>query len=251
MTLPNSSVRRYSGIYTLRKGGGGSRSNEDYLCLKNPLRQPYTYTGREYDEETGLYYYRARYYSPSIGRFLQEDPAGEENLYAYVGNSPTNYIDPSGEIAWLPIVGLALWFVLMNPDTANAPDLCQETYESTGMRDMAIDAGTMLATGAAFAGAKYLWGMRPYWTYYTRGTQTTSKWMTRSWGWWKPYKFGHPARKALNLPRWNEATAVKRISAKSLRHVMGPRHPKPQPRWKWYTEGRGWEYYADKYFPAN
>ncbi|MCL4244488.1 MAG: RHS repeat-associated core domain-containing protein, partial [Candidatus Dadabacteria bacterium] len=36
----------------------------------------YSYTGREYDAESGLYYYRARYYDPSIGRFLQEDPIG-------------------------------------------------------------------------------------------------------------------------------------------------------------------------------
>ena len=38
------------------------------------LTNPYTYTGREYDQESGLYYYRARYYDPGIGRFLQPDP---------------------------------------------------------------------------------------------------------------------------------------------------------------------------------
>ncbi len=49
------------------------------------------YTGRENDG-TGLYYYRARYYSPGLQRFVSEDPlefgAGDPNLYAYVGNSP-------------------------------------------------------------------------------------------------------------------------------------------------------------------
>jgi len=40
------------------------------------LEQPYTYTGREFDSETGLYYYRARYYDPRIGRFIQKDPIG-------------------------------------------------------------------------------------------------------------------------------------------------------------------------------
>jgi YD repeat-containing protein len=44
------------------------------LSTTGSLNQPYTYTGREYDEETGLYYYRARYYDAKIGRFLQEDP---------------------------------------------------------------------------------------------------------------------------------------------------------------------------------
>ncbi|HWZ44719.1 MAG TPA: RHS repeat-associated core domain-containing protein [Candidatus Saccharimonadales bacterium] len=62
--------------------------------------QPFRYTGREWDAETGLYYYRARYYDAAIGRFLGEDPvrfdAGSPNFYAYVGNSPTNAVDPSG-----------------------------------------------------------------------------------------------------------------------------------------------------------
>ena len=57
------------------------------------------YTGRE-DDGTGLYYYRARYYDPSIGRFVSEDPAGFQgsgtNWYAYVGNNPVNANDPTG-----------------------------------------------------------------------------------------------------------------------------------------------------------
>jgi RHS repeat-associated protein len=57
------------------------------------------FTGREYDQETGLYYYRARVYNPQIGRFLQTDPVGYRagmNLYAYCGNSPILMADPSG-----------------------------------------------------------------------------------------------------------------------------------------------------------
>ncbi|MCP3684242.1 MAG: hypothetical protein GY861_16300 [bacterium] len=62
---------------------------------------PYTYTGREWDEESGLYYYRARYYDSNAGRFLQMDPIGvQENiaLYTYVGNNPINLNDPTGHI---------------------------------------------------------------------------------------------------------------------------------------------------------
>jgi RHS repeat-associated protein len=60
----------------------------------------YGYTGRERDEETGLNYNRARYYDPTNGRFISEDPiefrAGDINLYRYILNNLVNFIDPSG-----------------------------------------------------------------------------------------------------------------------------------------------------------
>ncbi|MBU1260277.1 MAG: RHS repeat-associated core domain-containing protein, partial [Planctomycetes bacterium] len=59
----------------------------------------FMFTGREYDAETGNYYYRARFYKPSIGRFLQTDPIGYAaglNLYAYCGGNPINFFDPYG-----------------------------------------------------------------------------------------------------------------------------------------------------------
>ncbi|GAC1460231.1 MAG: hypothetical protein NVS2B14_02100 [Chamaesiphon sp.] len=65
----------------------------------------YGYTGREFDKETGQYYYRTRYYSSTVGRFLNEDSlgfdAGDANLYRYVGNSPLNATDPSGQVLFL------------------------------------------------------------------------------------------------------------------------------------------------------
>jgi RHS repeat-associated protein len=63
---------------------------------------PYLYTGRRLDDETGLYYYRARYYDVELGRFLGRDPIGylgsEWNLYEYVDSSPTGSTDPFGEV---------------------------------------------------------------------------------------------------------------------------------------------------------
>jgi RHS repeat-associated protein len=61
------------------------------------LTNPFQYTAREFDSETGLYYNRARYYDPLVGRFLSEDPSNVGGgQYLYVGNSPTNLVDPSG-----------------------------------------------------------------------------------------------------------------------------------------------------------
>jgi RHS repeat-associated protein len=60
----------------------------------------YRYTARQFDSDTALYYNRARYYDPTTGRFLSEDPVGFKgsgtNFYAYVRNSPIDFTDPSG-----------------------------------------------------------------------------------------------------------------------------------------------------------
>jgi RHS repeat-associated protein len=64
------------------------------------FRNSYTYTGREWDKETGLYYYRARYYDPMEGRFISKDPigfkGGDVNIYGYTKNNPINFVDPNG-----------------------------------------------------------------------------------------------------------------------------------------------------------
>jgi RHS repeat-associated protein len=72
----------------------------------------YAFTGREWDMESRLYYYRARYYDSTNGRFITEDPIGllgGVNLYVYVGNKPVTAIDPSGLEAFVcqrPLHGL-------------------------------------------------------------------------------------------------------------------------------------------------
>ncbi|CAN1211642.1 hypothetical protein TUMEXPCC7403_15670 [Tumidithrix helvetica PCC 7403] len=66
------------------------------------VKSRFGFTGREFDTETGLYYYRARYYDSAVGRFISEDPisfAGEDmNLCRYVGNDPMNGTDPFGHL---------------------------------------------------------------------------------------------------------------------------------------------------------
>ncbi len=68
------------------------------------IENPFTYNGREYDAETGLYFYRARYYDAKAGRFTSEDPVGiiikctgkYNHLYTYVKNNPLKFTDGSG-----------------------------------------------------------------------------------------------------------------------------------------------------------
>jgi len=75
------------------------------LSQTGSLINPFTYTGREFDSESGLLYYRARYMDPRIGRFLQEDPnpgiiikPQTLNRYPYTANNPINFTDPTGLI---------------------------------------------------------------------------------------------------------------------------------------------------------
>ena len=62
-----------------------------------PIASPFRYCGEYFDAETGLLYLRNRYYNPTSGRFITEDPARDGlNWYAYCRNNPVNAIDPSG-----------------------------------------------------------------------------------------------------------------------------------------------------------
>jgi RHS repeat-associated protein len=68
--------------------GGGTGSGES---------ERIKYTGKDFDEDAGLYYFNARWYDPGTGRFITEDPARDGiSWYAYVANNPLRYVDPSG-----------------------------------------------------------------------------------------------------------------------------------------------------------
>ena len=64
------------------------------------------FTGKEFDADSNLYYYAARYYDPYIGRFTQRDPIGDGvNWYAYTYNNPLKFVDPTGELATITYFG--------------------------------------------------------------------------------------------------------------------------------------------------
>ena len=89
------------------------------------LVNPYTYTGREFDSESGLYYYRVRYYDSGMGRFINEDPigfaAGDNNFYRYVQNNPFIFIDPSGLISLLDLGSAVLGLAGLSLATLTSP----------------------------------------------------------------------------------------------------------------------------------
>jgi RHS repeat-associated protein len=84
---------------TTDSGGAvvSARQYDAWGNLQARVDQPgYAFTGREWDPEIGLYYYRARYYDPRYGRFISEDPASAVEPYSYVGGNPVRFVDPAG-----------------------------------------------------------------------------------------------------------------------------------------------------------
>jgi RHS repeat-associated protein len=103
VTSLSSSSGSIAQTYTYDSFGNTTNSS-------GPLTNFFRYTGRELDTESDLYFNRARYYDPSSGRFLREDPIGFEggnNFYKYAGNNPILYGDPFGLyteiVAWMPV----------------------------------------------------------------------------------------------------------------------------------------------------
>ena len=124
----------------------------------NSAFQPiFAYTGQMWDADAGLYYYHARWYDPHTGRFLSQDPlsfaAGDSNLYRFVRNSPTNFIDPSGRIAGGAGPGAGAG--MMDQMMANAQQAMKDAQDAVArtMNQM-IGAAAGMAANTALAMAK-------------------------------------------------------------------------------------------------
>lgn len=103
----------------IRNESGATVWSSDYRPFgkaSNEEGETKTFTGKEYDSDTGLYYYGARYYDPIIGRFISPDPSRQfASPYLYCGNNPVNVVDPSGRQTEDP--GFKSWLMNYDPIT--------------------------------------------------------------------------------------------------------------------------------------
>jgi RHS repeat-associated protein len=109
-------VERYSfdayGRPSVFTGSGTSIPPNPWGTPHSTIGNPWMFTGRQLDEESGLYFYRARYFDSNKGRFIMRDPIGVwsdpislGNSYAYVGNNPINRLDPRGLVVYTGVDG--------------------------------------------------------------------------------------------------------------------------------------------------
>jgi RHS repeat-associated protein len=127
------------------------------------IPQPLGYTGA-YLDPTGLYHLGARSYDPSLGRFTQPHPSGQENNpYLYAGGDPVNSVDPYGTFSWGTAlkwtgVGLALGAAVATGPLSLGLGVGALAADEIGLASDGASTGTMLATGildAATLGTSY------------------------------------------------------------------------------------------------
>ena len=108
------------------------------------------YTGQQYLAPLGLYYYKARMYSPQLGRFLQTDPVGytdDLNWYAYAGNNPVNFSDPTG------LAACSAKSALTDMALGGPPKLDSSGCISTGGASVCLGVASVKEVSSALAGA--------------------------------------------------------------------------------------------------
>ncbi len=153
VAMADTSGARVEGPYTYDAYGNCFVGSTTTSCTTLPsTTEPFRYTGQRYDAETGLMYYRARYYAPGIGRFVETDPVGykpDVNWYSYVGNDPTDRSDSNGRDDLDPNLALPLMQTLGGVSPAGA-----KQFES-GLRQGMIQGAAGLTGAGITAAAVY------------------------------------------------------------------------------------------------
>jgi len=189
------------------------------LDLQGADVTPFTYTGRQFDAETGLYHYRARYYDPTTGRFLARDPEGMvdgTNLYSYALNAPTTYFDPQGTIAWIPILAAA-WLVF---------EVASSAYDVYSTVDVWTDCKAGLGEKLAVTGGTVLGIVGPGGGYGTAGRKGTRWVIGKMDDLNAPGAIRAGEKKVADLlPDLGDAQANWRQNSSRLREIMGEGQP--------------------------
>jgi RHS repeat-associated protein len=142
-----AAVERYAydayGAITVMDGSFNPIMPNPWGTPHSAIGNPYLFTGQRLDEDTGIYYYKARYYDSVKGRFLQRDSLGyvdSMNLYAYAGNRPTFFTDPFGES------GVPPWLSAATPEELRELQRLQRVLEELKrFREAGSGSGTSTA----------------------------------------------------------------------------------------------------------
>jgi len=230
-----------------------------YDAGQNPLpnsaiNNSYLFTGRSLEDESGLYYYRARHLNNDFGRFSQRDPLeffDSFDLYQYSDNNPINYIDPSGTsiIETLACYGKnalddyaktcfdesAPWYLRVPACIGIGLSALCSTPESC------LSTINVLST---FWGVG-VWEGRPFWRYVGEKSSKDLTYLTRGYGWKSPFgKNWSLAKDRLALP--NMPNRVIEVRPPWWKYVAGPERIPRHPGW---GEGGGTQYYYGRNFP--
>jgi RHS repeat-associated protein len=152
LSTPNWLHADEQGTVIATTNGSGAATQYVYSATGEPTNWSgarFRYTGQAALPEVALYYYKARMYDPHLGRFLQTDPIGyvsDYNLYAYVGNDPTNKTDPMGMII-LTLGGYAEGSFIVGGNVSVGLYWDTETGEIGRYNSMEGGTGIGLSTG--------------------------------------------------------------------------------------------------------